>query len=56
MMLNTTAVMVKDHRNPVIYNLNLPIRLDFEKIFLIPEIKDERAILYYTEEGINQLT
>jgi hypothetical protein len=42
--------MVEDYRNPVIYNLNLPLRLDYEKIFLIPEIKDERTILYYTEE------
>ena len=55
-MLNTTAVVVEDYRNPVIYNLNLPIRLDYDKIFLIPEIKDERTILYYTEEGINELT
>jgi adenosine deaminase len=48
--------IVKDHRNHVVYNLNLSIRLDYEKIFLASEIKDERAIFSNIQEGINKLT
>jgi len=40
----------------VVYNLNLSIRLDYEKIFLASEIKDERAIFSNIQERINKLT